>query len=199
MTVVFDAVALLATVTFGSNLKTIGTYAFKGCAAFGDITIPGHIRQLGSSIFSGCDNVRNFTFEASDEAIEFISGNPMGGRALESLTLDRIVPGISGTVAKHITMGEVWEKVPDQFFSGMSELISVSLPSTLQTIEERVFNGCKNIESVVSLAKIPPVCGNEAFDSEIYPKAVLTVPMGSRRKYVAPKHSRGGWCPDHGA
>lgn len=168
---------------FGSNIKKIEQNAFNNCTSISELTIPGSVTTIGSSAFGTCSNVEKIIFESSDNPIE-IATSSFGYITLDSLYLYREIPNAGGCQPRHVVFGEGLRTVPQSFLQNMTTLQTVSLPSTLETIERSAFSGCSNISSIISAAKTPPVCeGSNVFSSAIYPKATLTVPMGSRRRY----------------
>ena len=75
-------------------------------------------------------------------------------------------------------------------FSGMTQLTSVKIPSTISKINKYSFNGCISVNSISSDIKNPSSVslGYGVFD-DIPTNATLTVPIGTKNRYI----SASGW------
>ena len=50
----------------GSQLESIGDYAFYGCSSLTEITLPSSLKSIGDSAFFGCSNLNTVTIESDD-------------------------------------------------------------------------------------------------------------------------------------
>ena len=64
-----------------------------------------------------------------------------------------------------LTVGTGVSAIGDSAFIGCSGLTSVTIGSDVASIGNQVFSGCSDLISLVSLAVIPPIIGNEFFPS----------------------------------
>ena len=55
----------LTNITLGTNLTTIGSYAFAACANLNSLTIPSGVTNLGSYAFTFCDNLQSVYFQGN--------------------------------------------------------------------------------------------------------------------------------------
>ena len=84
-------------------------------------------------------------------------------------------------------------EIPYEFFSGCSNLTSITLPKTVTTIEETAFSGCSSLEKLIVLNPNPaasiyysngtPCSGKNPFSS--MQDCKLYVPEGSKAAYQA--------------
>ena len=186
----FYGCSKLPSPVFGNQLETIEGSAFNNCTSITDVTIPGSVTHIGQSAFVGCSNLRNVKFDKSDKEITLEAngagnGWPFNNLELDSLILNRVLSQIGKVQPKHVSFGEGWESISSSLFSNLNSIVSLSLPSTLKSIGSNTFGDCTKLDSIFTQAKEPPTCGNSnVFSSEVYPKARVKVPMGSRRKYA---------------
>ena len=61
-------------------------------------------------------------------------------------------------------------------FRSCDGLTSVTIGNSVESIKDGAFAECPNIKTITSLAVIPPACGEEVFDSELYNKTQVYVP-----------------------
>lgn len=52
----------LSAVTFGDELRVIGTGAFSGCTSLKSVVIPANVRTIGGGAFSGCAGLKYIQF-----------------------------------------------------------------------------------------------------------------------------------------
>ncbi len=80
-------------------------------------------------------------------------------------------------------------KIGNGAFEDCTGLISVTIPNSVIDIENAVFTNCGALTSIISEIKDPYEVSQYIFSYETYTKATLTVPAGTRTKYLATK----GW------
>lgn len=63
----FDGCSELKTITLGENTKlaTIGNYAFAGCSSLTEFNIPSSVTYIGNAVFSGCEGIQSLTIPAN--------------------------------------------------------------------------------------------------------------------------------------
>ena len=61
-------------------------------------------------------------------------------------------------------------------FKNCTGLTSVTIGNSVENIGDRAFEYCPNIKTITSLTVIPPACGKEVFDSELFNKTQVYVP-----------------------
>ena len=71
-------------------------------------------------------------------------------------------------------------------FSGNSKLVNLTIPASVQTIGDNAFNGCNNIENIISMIENPSDISDNVFSTS---SASLYVPKGTRDLYK----SKNGW------
>ena len=169
---------LVTELVIPEGLTTISSYAFYGGSSFTSVTFPKSLTKVGQSAFAGCDNLArvNAADVGSWCRIQFVDtlANPL-------------------CIVKHLCVGgqEVTEleipegvtSIGDYAFNRATSLISVSIPSTAQTIGKRAFYGTA-MDEIFCLASTPPeMNGSQAFSASEYQNAFLRVPGTSRERY----------------
>lgn len=71
----------------------------------------------------------------------------------------------------------------DQALQGCSSLESITFPPTMMVIYAKALSGCTSLCRVTVLAKEPPKCDENVFDSQTYQTATLVVPADSEEAY----------------
>ena len=132
---VFSGCSNLTGVSFaeGSQLTSIGSYAFYGCSNLTSIEIPAGVTSIGYAAFSGCTNLESVTFAEGSE-LTSIGGSAFDG--CSSLTSISIPAGVTS--------------IGSNAFSRCSNLVSVTFAegSQLTSIGDWAFDGCSNLNKV---------------------------------------------------
>ena len=147
----------LTSVQFGKNVGTIDDYAFKNCVKLTNLVIPSTISRIETGAFYGCSNLKELTFE---DCANYIGIGTNGSEKL-SKAFD--------SKPEYLYMGREFYKLPDYYdldnsnlktliignqvksisgFSG-SQISTLSIPSSVTTIEKNAFNNCKKLETVL--------------------------------------------------
>ena len=195
----FSGCESLQNVDLPDGLRYIGNSAFSGCTSLRSVTLP--TRLVGESIFRGCTSLQSVKFRVC---------NRNSGVNSKKRSLNRIADGMfSGCKAiESIEIPEGILEIGESAFEGCNQLIEVSLPDGLVSIGKRAF--CENrlkevvfpksmlyigsvsftnfnmvsyISEVISLNPEPPYCYGFSYD--ICTHAVLSVPAGSKQKYLS--------------
>lgn len=129
------------------NLKSIGSCAFKGCN-FTTITIPKTVEDIGGSAFPDC--VTTYNIEAGNDKVKESNGNiyiingdevtlacVKNAETITSFDFS-IIPGIT-TIGRNLFKTDGYPG---------PALQSITIPSTVKTIEENAFFYCTSLSSV---------------------------------------------------
>ena len=87
-----------------------------------------------------------------------------------------------------VTIGNSVTSIGEGAFYECSSLISVTIPNSVTSIGNYAFYKCSGLTSIVSKATVPPVLGNPALGSEVFPNpntCNVTVPCGSLETYTS--------------
>lgn len=145
-----------------TNLFTIGSNAFKGCAKLQSVILPVSIFDIGEYAFSGCTSLEEASFlNQGVNAVDVGTYLFNGCTSLKSIQLPKI------------------SVIPEGMFKNCSSLSSVSLYSSTTEIGASAFNGCSSLSSIILPDSVKTI-GGSAFASSgltsiIIPAGIQTV------------------------
>ena len=132
---------------------------FKGCTALTTVNMP-NIQRIGAFAFDGCTSLSHITLGTG---LEYI-----GGRAFRNVAN---VPDLP----EGLTRMDIYAC----YGIGNS---AISLPSTIETINNNVFGNCSHLTAITVKATTPPTLGNTVFASAL---ENIYVPSASVAAYKA--------------
>lgn len=112
-----------------SSVKSIGSYAFRGCSGLTSMKIPNSVTSIRNEAFNGCSDLTSMTIPNSVDSIGDWAFNECSG--LSSISIPNSVTSIGR-----------WS------FAGCSGLKSVTIGSGVTSIESGAFAGCSGLTSV---------------------------------------------------
>jgi hypothetical protein len=133
----------LQTITLPKKLKSIGEAAFNENSHINAITLPESLLSIGESAFKGCSNLQSINWPGSVKTIPTYCFENC-----EKLEPFQIPEGV--TTIGYRAFNECF-------------LFTSTLPSSLKTIEDRAFGGCKMQDIEVTITDDMTI-GNNVFD-----------------------------------
>jgi len=82
-----------------------------------------------------------------------------------------------------ITIPEGVTALPDSVFFDASQIPSLTLPSTIQSLGKRCLGNCLHLSEIIVKSEEPPVCDDSMWDDWYIGSRFLYVPQGSITKY----------------
>lgn len=110
------------------TLEYIGDWAFRECYAISSITIPQNVTFLGNSAFYHCTNLSTITILSANIEFDYYTFQST------AITLF-VIPKGTKTLKGHL-------------FSFCDKLSEIYIPSSITSIENEVFRGCKSLKKV---------------------------------------------------
>ncbi|MBQ9144846.1 MAG: leucine-rich repeat protein [Clostridia bacterium] len=158
--------AAFQTISLPSSLKTIGTGAFKQCAALTQIQIPGSCTSIGESAFVYCSSLTSVIFSSSSGV------KTIPTRAFEYCS-----------ALTQISMPDSCTSIGESAFSDCSSLTSITIPDSVTSIGKYAFYDCRALSSITLGRKLSSI-GNSAFAfctnlHTIYNRSSLPLTKGS--------------------
>lgn len=138
----FFSCELLEEIGLSDQLKTIDYQAFYGCSALTEFSIPATLTSLGDGVFEGCTALGS---------IDVADGNTVYSDAdgvlynRDQTTLIKFPEGADITA---FTIPETVTEIRNNACYGAQKLQEVSLPASLTTLGQYVFEGCPALESI---------------------------------------------------
>jgi len=184
---VFQGCTSLATLNIGNNVTTIPNYAFSSCRGLTSVSIGNSVTSIGSSAFGGCSGLEEITIpfvggsitttEASASTLFgyiFGTSNYDGGIAVRQYYNNNdnatyYIPSRLRSVV--VTGGNLLYGA----FYGCSRLTSVTIPSSVTTIDASAFYNCRGLTSVTIHNSVTNI-GNFAFFNCIGISGLLSIP-----------------------
>lgn len=154
----FVNVPYIESITLPEGLEEIGSAVFSGCVSLKNISIPNSIKKVGGNLFSK-DALKVNTYEGIDylgnENNPYVLALDLNEDNLNpssvSFHKDTIVIGSSllegVTSVTNITLNEGLITIGGSAFRSTS-ITSIDIPSSVETISEYAFNGCKSLTRV---------------------------------------------------
>ena len=186
----FSGCSGLTSVTIPSSVTSIGSYAFSGCSGLKSVTIPNSVTTIGEEAFSGCSGLTSVTIPNSVTSIGYRAFYGCSG--LKSVTWNaKNHPAFSSSSENHpfnnirtqiteFIIGDEVTSIPAYMCYGMSNLKSVTIPSSVTSIGSYAFSGCSGLTSVTILSSVTSI-GNYAFYN--CSRLNLLIPKGTSGYY----------------
>jgi hypothetical protein len=177
--------------TLSNTITSIEERVFYGCSGFtGSLTIPNSVTAIGYGAFFNCRGftgpltIPNSVTSLGDFVFYYCTG--FTGSLVISSSLSSIGAsaffGCSGFTGS-LTIPNSVTFIGNVAFAECSELISITIGSGIQRINERAFASCKNIADVYCLATEVPNTDETAFEGSITGQSTLHVPESSIDSY----------------
>jgi len=184
----FEYCTGLTSVTIPNSVTEIGNYAFEYCTGLTSITIPNSVTEIGNYAFEYCTGLTSIT----------IPNSSIGRYTFHGCTaLTDIIIGDSVTkIGRDAFYNTGWyNNHPEDIlylkncclgYKG-ERPIKLSIKKGTRLVADYAFGYCWDIEEVVTLNFIPPICGDNSFVYNAQP--ILKVPAGAKEAYSAAE----GW------
>jgi hypothetical protein len=157
--VVFSNKAKITSLIVGKGVKEIGANAFKGSSNLASVSLPTTLTTIGDYAFNGTKLT-----ELHIDSVKSIGAGAFGGTLITELHLDSV------------------KTIGASAFQNCGSLKKIWLPSTLVSIGEKAFDGCKSITHVDSRS-LSPTLGAGLFSLADGNTSVLFVPNGGTANY----------------
>ena len=225
---IFTECSSLESIIIPNGVKSIGKFAFMYCSSLGSINLPETLEEIGEQAFFGCSSLKqlfipqNFVRFKKDENNTYWSFI-YGCTSLTSVVVDEDNPvfdsrdncnAIIETASNTLIAGCITTKIPEGItvigswaFGGFHDLTSITLPHSLNRIEQSAFNGsglreitlpenvtyigayafssCNSLKDFYCCAEKVPEAESSAFGNTNLKEVTLHVPAASVSAYQA--------------
>ena len=160
----YNYIAGLTSIYIGSNVTSIGNFAFYGCGSLTSITIGSSVTSIGSYAFQYCTSLSSIAIPDSVTSIGSYAFN-----YCTSLT--------------SVTIGNGVTSIGSSAFSNCTSLTSVTIGNSVTSIGNYTFQTCSNLATINSLATTAPTLGGGTSVFNGVAATTITVPAGSTQSY----------------
>lgn len=136
------------------HITEIAEKSFEGCVDIEEITIPSTITSIGASAFKGCKSLKTVTYNVVDCEIK---AQDKIFESCDSLTKVvfgdsvKIIPNYILRDSKNLTtveLGDLVSEIREFAFAGTG-IKEITLPASLELIENYAFNNCASLKKIV--------------------------------------------------
>lgn len=163
---VFFKCSNLTSIIIPRKVKTIDDNAFSGCTQLTNVSFSDSITSIGASAFKDCTRMQSLNIPKSVESI--------GNYAFSGCKnlYDCIIPdGV-------FSLGEA-------AFYECHRLEKVTIGRNVASIRPKTFDRCYDLIEIISRIEEPVHMVSDAFYSDTYLYAQLTIPYGTKNKYLS--------------
>lgn len=147
---IFCGCSALENIVFPNNLVEIGGSAFEGCSSLSEIIVPNSVEIIGGGAFSDCIKLQHFIIP---EKLKFISAYMFKGcKKLINVEFQGSVSLIGAyafyeTGIDQLLIPDGTKAILQQAFA-FSKIKSITIPDSVQWIDEYAFYECNNLNQV---------------------------------------------------
>ncbi len=128
----FAGFSSLSSVSFSSNINSIGNYAFHDCLNLTNITIPASVSTIGDNAFSGCDNLESVFFQPNSSLTTLGSHAFAWCEKLANINLDQA--NYLSVIGRYAFENCIFE--------------SITIPKSVTIIGDHAFYNCQSLKKV---------------------------------------------------
>ena len=175
----------LTSVSLGSGVRTIGNWAFSNCTKLTSIHIPASVSSIGATPFQSCTALTSITVASGNTVYDSRDGC---NSIIETAT-NALMQGCKNTVIPNTVT-----TIRQLAFCNLP-LTSITIPSSVATIENRAFINCTQLTRITVQRNTPPTINVGGLGSyyhsfsNVPTTAEIVVPCGSAAAYRAAE----GW------
>ncbi len=161
------------------DLNNVTTFSengqFQGCRFQGELVIPEGVMSIPELCFGTYGDGNDFSSIVLPSSLKEIGSYAFHG---------------NHRLTGMVSIPEGCVVICTAAFKNCEGILSIELPSTLQTIQDQAFSGCIGISSIQSSSIEPPVVQANAFNGIAKNNFTVEVPSQSVKRY----QSETGWC-----
>lgn len=153
----------LCNISWGKSIQSIEREAFVNCALLPNVNLPVTLTELGNSSFEGCSSLIHVKSLGNIKELE-----PMTFKDCLSL--------------KEVTLPNFLETIGSSCFFHCPQLTTLTLPQTINVIDDYAFSYC-GIKELTVKWQNPIVINKKVFDGVNLSKSTLYIPLGTKGQY----------------
>ena len=172
------------------SLETIGEQAFYQCSGLDEILIPTKVTNIGNKVFNytnikkaGYPDAISNPFGEDVLAIKYDAYNAKIENGCVYSRRNDMLYYVPMNVGPEFTVPEGVTEITDEAFAMCNNLVNLTLPNTLTSLGERVWDGCNTLNVIYCHATEPIAAKRDLFPVDVYDSATLHVPAESVSAY----------------
>ncbi len=172
----------LTSIVIPNSVITIEEYAFFSCEGLVSATIGNSVITIGESAFQGCTNLSSINFP---ESVTEVGGVAFAScpKLTEPLYNQHVFAYMPSSYIGDYTIQDGIKLISGSALSGCSGLSSITIPSSVTSIDDYAFYWCTNLTEITCEAIIPPTIGGSQTFEEVNRTLPLYVPAESVEAY----------------
>lgn len=151
----FHGCSDVTSITIPGTVTSIGDGAFWSCAGLTSITIPSDVTSIGVKTFFKCKSLKEITVDSLNAKYSSVDGMLFNKN---QTTLIECPGGKSGSV----TLPSSVDSIEKFAFDGCARLTSITLPPSITSIELCAFDSCSGLTNITIPAGVTSI-GDFAF------------------------------------
>lgn len=171
----FHYVLALSTINLPSTVTSIEDYGFFGCRNLKTVVVPKTVTSMGVAPFGTCNSLTSLSVEEGNP--NYDSRNNCN--AIIETSTDKLICACNVSF-----IPEGIKTIGFSAFSGLEKIEEITIPKSVESIENAAFYWCANLKTVKSFIEEPFVPGYISFE-RIPKDATLYVPVGTKELYEA--------------
>lgn len=194
---------------FPESLRTVGYRAFSGCSSIRSITANAGLQSINIGTFCSCDLLEYADFSKSAvtdmDYTFYVCRNlktvllpakleRLRSRTLAITNVESVeIPGTVNTLEEEVfyetplrvlSLGENVVNIPSNFLAEACDIVSLSLPSSLQSVASMIMPNSTKLRALSCRATTAPAAGTDAFYGVPTQDCTLTIPAQSLYSYL---------------